>query len=66
MPIVDCFLHFTQKNKKFSYKSRASFERDLELMVKNCYEYNELRNPHLLPTADKLLSNAKAELKEVC
>lgn len=54
-----------QKNTKFCYKSRGDFMSDILLMVNNCREYNHIRNPHLLPTAERLHQAAQDELVQV-
>ncbi len=38
---------------------------DVRQMRDNCYEYNRMRNPHLLPTIDLLYSTFEERLKAV-
>ncbi|KYQ88850.1 putative protein serine/threonine kinase [Tieghemostelium lacteum] len=50
------------RNRQWEYKTKTQFIDAIKLMVKNCYEYNETRNPHLLPIADKMLESTQQML----
>ncbi|GAM23222.1 hypothetical protein SAMD00019534_063970 [Acytostelium subglobosum LB1] len=52
------------KVRHWDYKSKNQFLDAIRLMRSNCFEYNEKRNPHLLPLADKLLRDTEQALQE--
>eukprot|EP01114_Cavostelium_apophysatum_P018966 TRINITY_DN5978_c0_g1_i3.p1 TRINITY_DN5978_c0_g1~~TRINITY_DN5978_c0_g1_i3.p1 ORF type:complete len:1459 (-),score=471.48 TRINITY_DN5978_c0_g1_i3:34-4410(-) len=52
------------KIRQNSYRNRQEFMADVDLMVNNCFIYNERRNPHLLQPATMLADICKKEIQE--
>ncbi|EFA78451.1 putative protein serine/threonine kinase [Heterostelium album PN500] len=50
--------------RHWEYKTKNQFLDAIKLMRSNCFEYNEKRNPHLLPIADKMLRETEISLQE--
>lgn len=53
------------KLQNFKYHSRGEFLDDMKLMVANCHQYNDVRNPGLPPLADVLLQICEDAILEV-
>ena len=54
-----------EKIRTFQYLSRQDMMADMKLIQTNCWEYNRLRNPHLPPMADLLVTICEDAFKEV-
>ncbi|KAL6063601.1 Transcription initiation factor TFIID subunit 1 [Balamuthia mandrillaris] len=53
------------KLQNFKYHSRGEFLDDMKLMVANCHQYNDVRNPGLPPLADVLLQICEDAILEM-
>lgn len=54
-----------ERCRRSMYTNLELFLDDWRLMVSNCHDYNETRNPHLVPVVDNLFNMVKEELNKV-